>query len=830
MAEQIESPWSLDDHDLLGRLHTTPDGLTSTEAARRLADAPPPLGVRRSTDLELLVRQFRSPILWLLVAAAVLSAVLGETTDAAIIAVIVAASGVLGFVQERGAVRDVEALLGTVRVHAHVHRDGALVEVALTDVVPGDVVELAAGDVVPGDGRVLAANALLVDESALTGEAYPRRKRPGSVAADAALVARTDMVHLGTHVVSGEGAVVMVATGSATELGRVSEHLDTQHVPTSFERGITAFGFLLLRATGALVVAIFVVNLVLHRPVVESLLFSLALAVGLTPQMLPAIVTLSLSRGAAAMAERRVIVKRLDAIEDIGSLDVLCTDKTGTLTTGAVGLDAALAPDGTPSPRVARLAWWNAHHQTGFANPIDDAIRATDPPADTGERLGEVPYDFTRKRLSIAVHTGDGTLLVTKGAFEQVLACCPDADADGARRHFAELSAQGFRVLGIAHRDLDPVPGDAAPGALTADDERDLVFDGFLTFSDPPKPGAREAIARLVAAQVSVRLITGDNRLAAAHIGAAMGLPTDDVLVGAQLGALDDAALAERVEQVAVFAEIEPIHKERIVRALSAGGHTVGFLGDGINDAPALHVADVGISVDTAVDVAKQTADLVLLDKDLGVLGDGIEAGRRVFANTLKYVYVTTSANFGNMLSMAAVAALLPYLPLLPTQILLLNFLSDVPGTTIATDRVDPEQLGTPHRWHIRRVRDFMLVFGVISTLFDLLTFAVLRLGFDASATAFRSGWFVESTVTELAVMLVLRTRRACLRSRPSTALAMSSAIVLAITLAVPYSPVAGALGLDGPPATVLAALAAITVGYVIVTESIKKLFPRLLD
>ena len=828
MIERIAAHWSVDDHQVLGLLHSSDDGLGAAEAARRLVDAPAPLGTTRSSDLELFVRQFRSPILLLLVAAAILSAGLGETTDAVIITVIVAASGVLGFVQERGAVRAVEALMSSVRVHARVHRDGVVCEVPLTDVVAGDVVELGAGDVVPGDGRVLDANAMLVDESALTGEAYPRRKRPGVVPADATLVARTNSVHLGTHVVSGEGRIVVVATGADTELGRVSQHLATRHVPTSFERGITAFGFLLLRATAVLVAAIFITNLVLHRPFVESLLFSLALAVGLTPQMLPAIVTLSLSRGASAMAQRRVIVKRLDAIEDIGSLDVLCTDKTGTLTTGAVGLDAALGTDGEPSAHVARLAWWNAHLQAGSDNPIDAAICAAGAPTtdDAATRLGEVPYDFSRKRLSVAVATPDGALLVTKGAFESVLACCPGATAEPARERFAALSAQGFRVLGIAHRDL----GDVDPTTLTAADEHDLVFDGFLTFSDPPKPGARDAVARLMAASVSVRLVTGDNRLAAAHIAAHMGLAVDDVMVGAEVAALDDAALAARADGVAVFAEIEPIHKERIVRALSAAGHTVGFLGDGINDALALHVADVGISVDTATDVAKQTADLVLLDKDLAVLSDGIVEGRRVFANTLKYVYVTTSANFGNMLSMAAAAALLPFLPLLPTQILLLNFLSDVPGTTIATDRVDPEQITTPHRWHIRHVRDFMLVFGIISTAFDLLTFAVLRFGFRASATDFRSGWFVESTVTELAVMLVLRTRRTFLRSRPSAALAISSGLVLLVTVALPYSPLAGPLGLDGPRLLVLAALVGITTGYVLVTESVKKAFPRLLD
>jgi Mg2+-importing ATPase len=558
----------------------------------------------------------------------------------------------------------------------------------------------------------------------------------------------------------------------------------------------------------------------------------LALAVGLTPQMLPAIVTLSLSRGAAAMARRRVIVKRLDAIEDIGGLDVLCTDKTGTLTTGAVGLDGALGVDGTPSSEVGRLAWWNAHHQRGFRNPIDDAVLATlAPPELIGECLGEVPYDFTRKRLSVAVDVGGRRLLVTKGAFEQVLGCCSTiagterADTeDAVRTVFADLSARGLRVLGVAVRTLG---ADELP--IGPDDEVRADFVGFLTFSDPPKPGAREAIDRLRQLEVSLRLVTGDNHLAARHIAVAMGLRTDTMLTGAELAGLDDAALVERVATTEVFAEVSPLDKERIVRALSTAGHTVGFLGDGINDAPALHVADVGISVDTAVDVARQTADLVLLDKDLGVLGAGIVAGRGVFANTLKYVHVTTSANFGNMLSMAATAAFLPFLPLLPMQILLLNFLSDVPATSVSTDRVDPEQLGQPSRWDVRLVRTFMIVFGLVSTVFDLITFAVLRWGFGAGPELFRTGWFIESTATELAALLVLRTRRPFVRSRPGTALAATSLAVLVIVVALPFTPLVTALGLTSPSAGLLGALAAITVGYVVATEWCKHRLPRLL-
>ncbi len=824
--------WAVDDEVLLARVASGGEGLSTAEALRRLAEAPPPLGRRRSSDLELVVRQFRSPILGLLVVAAALSAALGDVTESVIIVAIVVASAVLGFVQERGAVHAVHALLTSVEVRCLVVRGGVPVRVALDQVVAGDVVELAAGDVVPGDARVLAANELLVDESALTGEAYPRRKHPGVVAAGAGRAERSNCVHLGTHVASGAGRAVVVATGSATELGQVSKHLATRHVPTSFERGTTAFGLLLLRATAVLVVALFAVELALDRPVIEALLFALALAVGLTPQMLPAIVTLSLSRGAAAMAHKQVIVRRLDAIEDIGGLDVLCTDKTGTLTTGAVGLDGALGVDGRPSVEVGRLAWWNAHHQRGFRNPIDDAVLATvGPPDAEGTCLGEVPYDFTRKRLSVAVELGDRRLLVTKGAFEQVLACCTTVGrADravaeqGARAVFAELSSRGLRVLGVAVRGLDDSELPLGP-----DDEVGADLVGFLTFSDPPKPGARDAIDRLRHLDVSVRLVTGDNRLAAAHIAAAMGLCADTMLTGADLAGLDDAALAERTSTTEVNAEVSPLDKERIVRALSTAGHTVGFLGDGINDTPALHVADVGISVDTAVDVARQPADLVLLAKDLGVLRDGIVAGRSVLANTLKYVHVTTSANFGNMLSMAATAAFLPFLPLLPMQILLLNFLSDIPATTVSTDRVAPEQLGRPSRWDVRLLRPFMIEFGLVGTVFALLTIAVLRWGFDAGPELFRTGWFIESTATELAALLVLRTRRPFVSSRPGTALAATSLAVLVTVVVLPFSPLASALGLTAPSSALLAALAALTAGYVLATEWCKHRLPTLL-
>ncbi|MCC6790289.1 MAG: magnesium-translocating P-type ATPase, partial [Thermomicrobiales bacterium] len=691
-----------------------------------------------------------------------------------------------------------------------------------------DVVLLNAGDIIPGDCRLLEASSLLVDEAVLTGEAYPVEKATGRLAGETPLNRRSNAVFLGSHVVSGRGEALVARTGSDTELGRISLTLGKREQPTGFERGITGFGFLLVRATVVLVVAIFLVNLLLHRPFVDSLLFSLALAVGLTPQLLPAIVTISLAAGARRMAGEEVVVKRLNAIEDIGGMTLLYTDKTGTITEGTVSLAAALDAQGDASEPVQRLAWLNARFQRGYANPLDTAIIADRAFDDAGiEPLDEVPYDFARKRLSVLVRERGVSTLVTKGAFEPLLATCATVATNrgvtelrdvraAIDAQFARLSGEGYRVLGIATKSM----GDAT--ACRVEDECAMTFAGFLAFADPAKEGAADAIAELAGLGIAVRMITGDNRLAAAHAGVAVGLDATTVLTGSEVHALADADLVTAVAGVSIFAEIEPVQKERIVRALRDSGSVVGYLGDGINDAAALHEADVGISVDTAVDVAKQAADIVLLNKHLAVVADGVRLGRQTFANTLKYVNVTTSANFGNMLSMAVAAAFLPFLPMLPRQILLLNFLSDIPGTTISGDRVDPEQVEQPQRWDIARIRTFMLVFGSISSLFDITTFAVLRVGFDAGAELFRSGWFVESVMTELAVMLVLRTRRPFMRSRPGRALLASSIVIALVTVGLPFSPLAATLGLRDIPGGMLLALALITASYVAATELAK--------
>lgn len=828
--------WQLAPEEAFERLGSSAAGISSAEAeARRARFGSNTIErSRRAGALWLLVRQFESPIILILVVATVLAGILGDVTDTIIILAIIVLSGLLGFWQERGAAQAVAALLTVVRVKAEVLRDGTTVEVPIDALVPGDVVRLDAGDIVPGDGLVIESGRLLVDEAALTGETYPVEKAPGVVPADSPMARRTNAVFMGTHVVSGSGSVLVAQTGRSTVFGGVSGRLAERHVATSFERGMTAFGYLLVRAMVVLVLAVFGVNVLLDRPLIDSALFSLALAVGLTPQLLPAIVAISLSEGAQLMARERVIVKRLDSIEDFGAMSILCTDKTGTMTAGTIVLAGAFGVDGQPSERVKRLARLNARLQSGFSNPIDAAIMsAGDFDLADARRLDELPYDFSRKRLSVLVEEAGTAQIVTKGALDNVLAVCSRAELPTAevvaleavgpeiRSRYESLSSQGYRVLGVATR----AAGSAT--RLVATDESELIFCGFLTFLDPPKPGAGVVLSELAASGISVRMVTGDNRLVAAHVGTMVGLDTSTILSGEEIDALDDATLAARAHDTAIFAEVEPLAKERIVRALRASGAVVGYLGDGINDAPALHAADVGISVDTAVDVAKESASIVLLEKDLEVLLHGVLQGRRTFANTMKYVFTTTSANFGNMLSMAFAAAVLPFLPLLAGQILLINFLTDFPATTIATDAVDPEQLERPHSWDIRFVRTFMLVFGALSSAFDLLTFAVLRLGFMADATLFRGGWFLESVATELAVLFILRTRRPFFRSRPSRLLAASSLAVAGLALAIPYSPLAGPLGLVGPPPPVLAALVLITATYVAAAEVAKGRFYR---
>lgn len=822
--------WSRSPEEVLASVSSGPGGLGAAEAARRLERDGPnvtrPAG--RGYGLRLFLDQLRSPLVLVLLAATVLSMALGELVDGTIILAMVAMSAVLGYLQERTAGRAVDALVAQVRVEVEVLRDGVETSVPLEDAVAGDVLVLRAGDVVAADARILSAVDLLVDESALTGESEPRHKVPDPVEATARVAERTSVVHLGTHVVSGTGTAVVTATGPRTEFGAIARELGTADVVTGFERGLADFGTMLVRVMGLMIVVIAGANVLLDRPPLDSLLFAVALAVGLSPELLPAIVSVSLSAGARRMARERVIVKRLDAIENLGGMTVLCTDKTGTITRGALRLEGSLDPEGRPDPEVARLARQNASLQRGFPNPLDRAILDAVPDLDGVHLLDEIPYDFERRRLSVLVDSPSGVVLITKGAPRSVMDVCTGVWTGGVaapiasaradlESRLADLGARGLRVLALATR------SDGRRTVAGPDDERDLVFRGWLVFRDPVKEGAAEEVASLRASGCAIRIVTGDDRTVARAIAVDVGLAADRVVAGDELAAMDDVALRDAVDAIEVFAEVDPLQKDRIIRALQARGEVVGFLGDGINDVVALHRADVGISVDSAVDVAKRAAAIVLLEPSLAALDVGIRLGRRTFANTLKYVRVTISANFGNMISLAAASLFLPFLPLLPRQILLLNLLSDVPALTISSDRVDPEQTVRPAIWSIGGIRRAMVVFGLISAVFDLAAFVVMRAGFGAGAREFQSGWFIASTLTEVVALLVLRTARPWFRSRTSPALLWTSLGAAAVTIALPYSALAAGLELVPVPLAMLTSLVGVTVAYGVVNELLKR-------
>ena len=831
--------WSVAETEVLQGLAATPQGLTSAEAEQRLAQVGPnSLKPRKKASaVGLFLGQFKSPIVILLIVAAGLSAFLGDSTDTIIIFAIVLISGVLGFIQEHGAADAVEKLLAIVAVKTALVRDGKAQEIALEDTVPGDVVELNAGDVIPGDSRVLESNDLYVDEAALTGETYPAEKEAGVLPADTPLSKRTNTLFMGTHVVSGSARAVVVGTGLTTEFGKVSERLGHKQPETEFEHGVRRFGALLMEVTLVMVLGIFAANVFLKHGVVnplDSFMFALAIAVGLTPQLLPAIITINLAHGARQMAEHKVIVKRLVSIENFGSMDVLCSDKTGTLTQGKVVLRSALDINGTDSDRVLTLAFVNACFETGFSNPIDEAIRDFRKCDITGfTKLGEVPYDFLRKRLSILATEGDRRIMVTKGALQPVLDVCAHAETapgqvvdiatvrDALQQRFEDLSGQGYRVLGLAYRDV------GTQDRIAKADEADMTLVGLLVFFDPPKPDAGATIAELNRLGIALKVITGDNPLVAASVSKQVGLTNARVLSGADLRKMSDEALRQQVDSIDVFAEVEPNQKERIIIALRRAGHIVGYIGDGINDASGLHAADVGISVESAVDVAKDAAQIVLLEQGLDVLIGGVKAGRTTFANTLKYVFMATSANFGNMFSMAGASLFLPFLPLLPKQILLTNLLTDFPEMTIATDSVDAELVDQPRRWNIQFIRKFMLVFGILSSVFDYLTFGVLMLVLHATPDQFRSGWFLESVASAALVVLVIRTRRSVLRSMPSRPLLLATLACVFVAAVLPFTPLGPFFGFARLPLTWMLLMGAIVVFYVAAAEATKATFYR---
>jgi Mg2+-importing ATPase len=831
--------WNQSLEELLSQLCASPAGLGEEEAARRLASVGSnQLVVHQRQELfRLVLARFKSPLLLLLLVASLISALTGDRASAIVITVIIGLSVTLDAVQEHRAGRAAERLRDSVAIMARVVRDGAERSVPARDLVPGDVVVLSAGDLVPADGRLMEARDCFINEAALTGEAYPVEKAPGPGKPAGSPDEARAALFLGCSLVSGSARMLVTRTGSKTALGEIGHGLGLAPPPTAFETGTRRFGLFILRLAIVLVGFVVVVNLVRGRPVLESFLFAVALAVGLTPELLPMIVSVTLARGALRLAARKVIVKRLAAIHDLGSMDVLCTDKTGTLTEARIRLERHLDPEGRDSDRVLELAYLNSYFGTGLRSPMDEAIlRHSEVDIAGWTKIDETPFDFERRRAAILVANGDRRLLIVKGALEDGLRCSTQYEADGpdqlrpldaeararVSQRFDALSREGFRVLAVAWKAMPP----ECHGAAVID-ECDLVFAGFAAFEDPPRATARTTLADLAASGIMVKVVTGDNELVTQHLCGEVGLAVSGVLTGAEIEPLTDEALDSRVDQATLFCRVTPAQKQRVILALRRRGHVVGYLGDGINDALPLHSADLGISVSAAVDVAKAAADLILMEPDLGVLHHAVLEGRRTIANILKYVMMAASSNFGNMFSMAAAAVVLPFLPMLPAQVLLNNFLYDLSEIAIPMDGVDATDLDRPRRWDIGFIRSFMLAVGPISSVFDFLTFYVMLHYFHADEALFHTGWFVESLATQVLVIFVIRTRGNPLRSKPSVLLAASSLSVVILAGLLPLTGLGARLGFVPPPPGFFPVLTAMVVAYLGAVQLAKRWFFR---
>ena len=850
--------WSLQPDEVLEGLSTTASGLSASEAEKRLAAE----GKNRlskgkgDSPLRIFLRQFESPVTLLLLFATAVSFLMQDTTDALIIFAIVLFSAVLSFFQEYRAGVAVEELLKVVGDKVTVERDGKERELSAEELVRGDVILLRVGDLVPADCYLLSASGLTANESALTGETFPAEKRAGALDAGTVLAKRSNCLYMGTGIKTGSGRAVVVHTAPESEFGKISASVQSKEKPTDFERGVQSFGAFLIRITVVMLAAIFLFNILMKKPLFDSFMFALALSVGLTPQLLPAIISINLAKGAKRMAEQKVIVRKLNAIENFGSMDVLCSDKTGTITRGEAALSGAVtAGEGLQDEisedsalpealavereRLLLAAYLNAKLQEGYRNPLDDALTRRERPIDAYRKVAEIPYSFESRCLTVTVDTPENSLfhgdrvMITKGALEEILdrsvtalnAAGQEVPLDEMRNEieagYAHYAGLGYRAIGLATRTLS-----SEEDAATAKDSG-LMFRGMLLFLDPLKDKVRETVAAIRREGVSLKIITGDNALIAANIAGQLDMDAKQILTGSEIAALSGEELKARVREAELFAEVDPGQKEAIILALKDAGAVVGYMGDGINDAPALHAADVGISVESASDIAKSAASIVLLEQDLGVLLAGIREGRKTFANTLKYIFMTTSANFGNMFSMAGISLILPFLPLLPKQILSTNVLTDMPEVQIADDVVDAEWVSRPIRWDFRMIRRFMLLFGLISSSFDYLSFYVLLRVFRADAALFRSGWFVESVVSAALVVLIIRTSKPFFRSRVGKGLCFATVLSIVAAIALPYTPLGALLGLVPLPGTLLAALGLVVVCYMLTAEIAKRWFYR---
>lgn len=832
--------WNLSSESLQSTLEATQAGLSQQEARTRTARFGPNT-LRDHGERMLLIQylsHFKNPLVMVLLAASAVSALTGEITGFVIIWAIVLMSVTLDFIQEYRAGRAAEQLKKAVAVRATVLRDGHSRDIPIAYLVPGDVVVLSAGDLIPADCRLLEAKDFFINQALLTGESYPVEKYARELSAPAEDLSQAEnTVFMGTSVISGMARAMVCRTGADTAVGDIADSLQVKAPPTAFELGIQSFGMLIMRLTILLVLFVFLINAFFHRPFLESFLFAIALAVGLTPELLPMVITVTLSRGALRMAKKQVIVKQLAAIHNLGSMDVLCTDKTGTLTEGRIQMERHLDAQGRDSAQVLQLAYLNSFFETGLKSPLDDAIlEHKEIDASGWRKIDEVPFDFERRRVSVLVDQGEKRLLVVKGSPEDILRLSSQYAVDEAQgfkpldeKALASIQAlhdslgrEGFKVLGIAWRTVAL----NHPHAVV-DDETELIFAGFAAFLDPPKASAAHALKALAADGVNVKIVTGDSELVTRYVCNQLGMPVTGVLAGSDIQQMDDPTLAVRVRETNLFCRVTPAQKNRIILSLKAQGHTVGYLGDGINDAPSLRSADVGISVDSAVDVAKAAADMIMLRHDLNVLHSGVQEGRRTFANIMKYIMMGTSSNFGNMFSMAGATLFLPFLPMLPSQILLNNLLYDVSELPIPMDNVDSTYMSHPRHWDTAFIRNFMWVVGSVSSVFDFLTFFILMKVFGAGEALFHTGWFIESIATQVMVIFVIRTRGNPFKSKPNIALAATSLTVVLAAAALPFTPFAASLGFVAPPPLFFLILLAMVLGYLVTVEFVKRYFYR---
>jgi Mg2+-importing ATPase len=826
--------WCQTNDALLTSLTSQRAGLSQIEAERRVRS----FGQNRTETVQSLSilrkigQRLLNPLVAILLVAAAISGFSGDLGSFVIIATVIAISLALDIVQEHRAELAAEALRQSVAIHADVVRDGAIVALPVSGIVPGDIVHLRIGDLVPADGVVLEAHGLQINEALLTGEPFPAVKEIGPCASTLPAEARNALFS-GTSVVGGDGVMLVVETGSRTRFGAIAAALAAHAPPSAIEEGVRRLGMLILYLTLFLTLFVLLAHLAAHLPAMESFLFAVALAVGLTPELLPMVMTVTLAHGAQRMSTRKVIVKRLSAIHDLGAMDVLCVDKTGTLTEAKITLEGYVNAEGERSERVLEFARFNSAFQAGVRSAMDDALLAGAPaPREGWTCLSEVPFDFQRRCLSVLAGYGSDKLLIVKGAPEAILSRAVAVEIHGLPQPLSrewtdridrlqnDYSRGGFRLLGVAVRSL---PAHQNKAELA--DERDLTLIGFCIFADPPKRDAGEAVQRLAAAGVRLKIISGDHAAVVDHVAAAVGLPSRRVLTGAEIEQLSDSGLLAKVDDTDLFARVDPDQKRRIVRALRLRGHVVGFLGDGVNDAPAIHAAHVGLSVSGATEVARAAADMILLEQDLSVLDAGVREGRRTFANILKYVRMGTSSNFGNMLSMALASVMLPFLPMLPLQILLNNLLYDLSEIGIPFDNVDKEDLAQPHAWDMAAILRFTLVMGAISSLFDAATFVVLLKVFDTTAALFQTGWFLESIATQILVIFLIRSRRPLApANRPPAVLVATSLGAIAFAIVLATGPWRASFGFVSIPVNLGVALVAITAAYLAAIEVAKRI------